>query len=907
MLGDDQGLWISNDLGTSWSVLNGSSNLNNTLSLTEAYRIAASPDDQNITLGVEDASFFNKQTGTVWTDAELGYDGTTVVGSRYNSQVFLGVQGAYAPDNILASWDGGVSWTHQPDLSWGYWDKNEDWIAPITQYPSTNSPNTFYSPRRHNLPDSNARVYIDINVTNDNGNSWTPNPYPITHIPTGSTEQSPQTLTFSEADPTLNTIYVSTWSYFEPNAGSQLYKSTDGGRSWSPPGGIPIHSHGVPNRKITSVVCDPAPGYQNVVYLTLSGYNGPFDQGHVFKSIDGGNSWSFIDEIPTDQGSGLPNMPVNNMILRKMSSCEDANQLIVASDGGVYETIDLNCHGVISLDHWSVLSSGLPPCQCMGLDFNTTTNMLRTTAFGRGAYQIQLSGAWYITNNQCIYGSTQAINFADTIIIASGGTLTIPQGCTINMPADKKIIIQDGGTFVSETSSPVTFTSQSGTWGGIEVDGNATINLQNCVFDNCDSAITINGNPSSLNTPSVNISGCTFNSCSIISAGCDSVTISGCTFNGASATTGTAISIVYGNNILIGKNRIHDAAIGISVSNSSPVVIYNTIDIVNNSPQNAVAGISMNNSYSSIVNENTITGFINGIYLNYSSPSMLSNTVVNTNNAQGDSIMTSALYATFLSSPWLAPSSGNSTTIIDAGSNTFRSDNIGDAVYIYDQSEPVVDQGYNIFNGQQYDFDGSINSDGIGLGTGNLIYYATYNCWINQFTSNVSDATFVTDPTSCTPIGNGGGESGNDPKVTSKSEIDNPNSEVDAPPPPIIVNYGHGIYDTIKVVNHQLNVPANYVLFSQAVSNERSGQYQQAVSIYQQIIQNYPDSALTVTALKRLMYCNDKLNINQNAYAQLRSYYQTLAQNHSNDTALVKTAKELASKCLEGRNLIHRR
>jgi len=113
-----------------------------------------------------------------------------------------------------------------------------------------------------------------------------------------------------------------------------------------------------------------------------------------------------------------------------------------------------------------------------------------------------------------------------------------------------------------------------------------------------------------------------------------------------------------------------------------------------------------------------------------------------------------------------------------------------------------------------------------------------------------------------------------------------------------VVCYGNGICDTLRVTSHNLNLSADLQLFSQAVNSEIQGQYSGAVTLYQQLLQNYPDSAISRTAMKKLMYCYDNMNSTSQQYGNLRSYYQNLAQNHSSDTSLVKTASEMASKCL---------
>lgn len=71
-----------------------------------------------------------------------------------------------------------------------------------------------------------------------------------------------------------------------------------------------------------------------------------------------------------------------------------------------------------------------------------------------------------------------------------------------------------------------------------------------------------------------------------------------------------------------------------------------------------------------------------------------------------------------------------------------------------------------------------------------------------------------------------------------------------------------------------------------------------AITKYQQIIQNYQDSSSAINSLKRILHCNDKLNVDTTSYSVLRTYYQGLVQANLTDTAFVNVAEELAAKCL---------
>jgi hypothetical protein len=156
------------------------------------------------------------------------------------------------------------------------------------------------------------------------------------------------------------------------------------------------------------------------------------------------------------------------------------------------------------------------------------------------------------------------------------------------------------------------FTSESGSWGGIEIKEYGFGSIKNCTFNNTETPITISG--SYKTERSVEIANCTFNKGSIIAAGRKNITINGCTFNEGSPVTGTAISFVYCNNSSITGNFINSpSAIGITISNSNIDVTGNNFNYTGKVLP--FAGISFDNCTGSVVNNNTVSNFQNNISL----------------------------------------------------------------------------------------------------------------------------------------------------------------------------------------------------------------------------------------------------------------------------------------------------
>lgn len=154
-----------------------------------------------------------------------------------------------------------------------------------------------------------------------------------------------------------NIIYVGTDNGF-------VQKSTDGGLTFEDVSGS------LPDRWVTRVATSPVDSL--VAYVTFSGYR--FDEylPHVFKTEDGGQTWE-------DISSGLPEVPVNEIIVDP----DHPERLYLGNDVGVY--ISYN-DGLI----WAPLGTGLPPVVIGDLSLHLPTRTLYAGTYGRSMYSINL-------------------------------------------------------------------------------------------------------------------------------------------------------------------------------------------------------------------------------------------------------------------------------------------------------------------------------------------------------------------------------------------------------------------------------------------------------------------------------------------------------------------------------------
>lgn len=135
----------------------------------------------------------------------------------------------------------------------------------------------------------------------------------------------------------------------------------------------------LPQRYITSTQIDPSD--PNTVYVTMGGYGRRWippgalgddvshvGTGHVFVSHDHGDNF-------TDITGNLPDAPANWTLIHD-------GQLVVATDIGVYESLDTNG------TNWGAVGTGLPNTPVFTLRINPThPDVMVVATYGRGVYQ----------------------------------------------------------------------------------------------------------------------------------------------------------------------------------------------------------------------------------------------------------------------------------------------------------------------------------------------------------------------------------------------------------------------------------------------------------------------------------------------------------------------------------------
>lgn len=140
-------------------------------------------------------------------------------------------------------------------------------------------------------------------------------------------------------------------------ASFQVFRSTNGGTTWVNVTG------GLPGRFPTDISFDPTTSL--IAYITYSGYGAP----HVFRSINAGLTWA-------DVTSNLPDIPCQSIVVDPFYPSD----VYVGTDLGVYRSTNSGAS-------WFVFDTGMPPAMVLDLGISNANRSIRAATFGNGVYE----------------------------------------------------------------------------------------------------------------------------------------------------------------------------------------------------------------------------------------------------------------------------------------------------------------------------------------------------------------------------------------------------------------------------------------------------------------------------------------------------------------------------------------
>ncbi|MDW8290528.1 MAG: Ig-like domain repeat protein [Armatimonadota bacterium] len=207
-----------------------------------------------------------------------------------------------------------------------------------------------------------------------------------------------------------------------------VYVSTDGGNTWS------ARFSGLPTRSVGGIAVDP--NNPAIVYVGLQG----FGSGRVYRSTNYGASWTNIS-------GNLPDTPVNFLIVHPNAP----NMLIAATDTGVFVTADGGAN-------WAKLGVGLPSTPCLHLRANSTTGYLYVGTYGRGIWRMPLPSPGFVTTRVVVNNAsgtlggtlnlTATLQRTDTLAGIAGKTLRF---AIDNSPIGSAVTGSDGTATLTYT------------------------------------------------------------------------------------------------------------------------------------------------------------------------------------------------------------------------------------------------------------------------------------------------------------------------------------------------------------------------------------------------------------------------------------------------------------------------
>ncbi len=343
VLGNDGGLYISQNGGNSWS-------WKNNLPITQFYTCEADhqfPD--RLYGGAQDNGTNRTMTGDLddWESIYWGDGFYVLVDPENNNYVYA----EYQYGNLARSTNGGNSFSSAMNGISSSDRKN--WNTPVVFDPS--NPSILYY--------GSQRVYKSANKAG----SWS------SISPDLTNGEGAGNLTYG----TITTLAVS------PLNPGLLYAGTDDGNVWVKDGSASdweFISSELPIRWATRVATDPFD--ENTAYVSFSGYRYDEFLPHIFKTMDKGQSWE-------DISGNLPETPINDII----PDPENDSTIHIATDVGVFTTRN---DGI----SWELTGSNLPNVPVMDLKLHNPTRKLIAATYGRSMYTYDLFQDTILTSVQ---------------------------------------------------------------------------------------------------------------------------------------------------------------------------------------------------------------------------------------------------------------------------------------------------------------------------------------------------------------------------------------------------------------------------------------------------------------------------------------------------------------------------
>jgi hypothetical protein len=403
-LGNDGGIWRSDDAEAAtvtWTPIN-----NPPLQLTQFYpSISINPANPNIAFGgTQDNGSQNYQGGVAWADnGQCGDGASTAVDQQIPSTVYIGC-GTGAPVN--ASYQNGGLNTFAPAIGGINQADSSNFIAPIAVDPGSANVTYYGTTKVYQTTDA------AVNWTALSGDLVQSGLTALAALPGNAT--NPGAVVYAGAD--TGQVFVAT----NVTSGTGTFNAVTGQAS-------------LPSRFVTAIAVDAADTSGKTAYIGMSGFsfvagstNDP--RGHIFKTIDGGATFTDVSCAPTTTNcqnpstGDLPNTPVNDIVLDP----DAPGTIYAATDIGVFFTTGCT----VAPCSWATLGTGLPHVAVLSLRLHEASRTLRAATHGRGAFDVVLDNVPFtgprvfsISPTSANAGATTAVTLTVIGTGLTGGTV----------------------------------------------------------------------------------------------------------------------------------------------------------------------------------------------------------------------------------------------------------------------------------------------------------------------------------------------------------------------------------------------------------------------------------------------------------------------------------------------------
>jgi uncharacterized repeat protein (TIGR01451 family) len=447
LIGSDGGVWYSPDLGgrptqasplssVDWQDLNGS------LSISQLTSIATNPTaPSNIWAGTQDnGTGHTFGTPTSWYDLFSG-DGGQVLVDPTDSSYIYGTYYGISPYRDNPECGGGCFFSNSYIRKGIDLTDRAEFYTPWVMNPD--NPNQLFLGTYRLYRTNNAKASSPADVT------WTPISGDLTSGCAGAAPNGGRGCTISAIG-----IGGGRGIYTGSEEG-YVFVSPDAQTSDNP--SFTRVGNSLPGRPVGSIAVDRS-NYR-IAYVAFEGFNaGTSGQpGHVFKTTNGGNSWTNIT-------GNLPDSPVNSIVLDPSFP----NTLYAGTDVGAFVTYNGG-------QTWSQLGTGFPTVSIWQLDLDPSQAGARTLAAGTHG-----RSAWTLSDVRSVpafalskvdagtpVGPSSTITYTLTLknignAPGTGVTITDPVPANTTSP-----VAQDGGTVANGKV----------TWSGLTVPAHGSVSV----------------------------------------------------------------------------------------------------------------------------------------------------------------------------------------------------------------------------------------------------------------------------------------------------------------------------------------------------------------------------------------------------------------------------------------------